>query len=60
MIDPVQKVTAFPTPDHWDQRADEGLTFHFYWAPLSPTPDLVENQDTWLDFALPLLTLDGP
>ncbi len=38
-----------PTPDSWDVLSDGGHTFHLFWTPLIPRPQLVAGQNKWLD-----------
>ena len=38
-------------PDTWVAE-DEGHRFHCFWAPVTDLPDIIEPQNTYLDYAL--------
>ncbi len=42
--------TLEETEDEWEVKGDPGHIFKPHWTPLSPKPQLVENQDKRLDF----------
>ncbi len=44
--------TLEETEDEWEVKGDLGHIFNPHWTPLSPKPQLVEDQDKWLVFVL--------
>ena len=41
--------TPEETPERWTQIADGKHTFEPFWTPLTPKPNLISPQATWLD-----------
>ena len=42
--------TQEETENAWELKSDRGHIFNPYWTPLSPKPEIISPQDTWLDF----------